>query len=160
MRSESFSGVKTWPKGTGSHDKPMQTKTKEQRNKRRKERKERKEEGKTQWRRRRRRETRWFIIIHWMNIDKLCGIMRRFLLTLFCRLLAPLCSPKFLMKPVNIHHILIFSLYIALKCQKLKIPKQPPLGVHAAPNFFLIFEHRTEKMWIQVIISYCTLGLV
>ena len=66
----------------------------------------------------------------------------------------------FLMKPVNIHHILIFFSYIALKCQKFQFPKQPPLGVHAAPNFFEFLNAEQKKPWIQVIASYYALALV
>ena len=57
-------------------------------------------------------------------------------------------TQDFLMKPVTIHHILIFSFYIALKCQKLKIPKphlNNPPRCPCRTHFFLTFGHRTGK---------------
>ena len=73
-------------------------------------------------------------------------------------------TQDFLMKPVAIHHILIFSFYIALKCQKLNIPKphlNNPPRCPCRTQTFLTFGHRTgKKMWIQVIASYCALALV
>ena len=57
-------------------------------------------------------------------------------------------TQDFLMKPVTIHHILIFSFYIALRCQKLKIPKphlNNPPRCPCRTQFFLTFGHQTKK---------------
>ena len=58
--------AKTWPKGTGSHDKPR-PKTQEQRNKRRVKRKN-KEKKKTRRRRRRSKNSKW------ISIHQICRI--------------------------------------------------------------------------------------
>ena len=77
---------------------------------------------------------------------------------------SPVGAPKiFWWNPSPLITFWFFSFYIALKCQKLNIPKphlNNPPRCPCRTQIFLTFGHRTKKMWIQVIASYCALALV